>query len=176
MRVVLYLGSWLNVRARSSLAVPGPSAYPASLQWSHSCPTCPEETASPTCTVTARARRRLHRKQAGATSSASTPQHPSPQLSFRHKNPKLLGGLLPTPRHTLGREFPSGWVWEGRGRQGGSGARNPLPPEKSWGPQEVLTCTREKGSMTRIRFCSSKLSYNLARCVLMMGSSRSSAR
>lgn len=40
----------------------------------------------------------------------------------------------------------------------------------------VLTCTREKGSMTRIRFCSSKLSYNLAKCVLMIGSSRSSAR
>lgn len=37
------------------------------------------------------------------------------------------------------------------------------------------TCTLEKGSMTLMRFCSSRLSYSLARCVLMIGSSRSSA-
>lgn len=43
------------------------------------------------------------------------------------------------------------------------------------GLNAVLTCTLEKGSMTRMRFCSSRLSYNLARWVLMMGSSLSSA-
>lgn len=37
------------------------------------------------------------------------------------------------------------------------------------------TCTLENGSMTRMRFCSSRLSYSLARWVLMMGSSLSSA-
>lgn len=47
-----------------------------------------------------------------------------------------------------------------------------LRPKQAWQP---VTCTLEKGSMTRMRFCSSRLSYSLARCVLIMGSSRSSA-
>lgn len=38
-----------------------------------------------------------------------------------------------------------------------------------------VTCTLENGSMTRMRFCSSRLSYSLARCVLIIGSSLSSA-
>lgn len=38
-----------------------------------------------------------------------------------------------------------------------------------------VTWTLEKGSMTLMRFCSSRLSYSLVRWVLMMGSSRSSA-
>ena len=37
------------------------------------------------------------------------------------------------------------------------------------------TCTLEKGSMSLMRFCSSSLSYSLFRCVLIMGSSLSSA-
>ena len=39
----------------------------------------------------------------------------------------------------------------------------------------LLTCTLEKGSMTRMRFCSSRLSYSVAMWVLMIGSSLSSA-
>lgn len=38
-----------------------------------------------------------------------------------------------------------------------------------------VTWTLEKGSMTLMRFCSSRLSYSLVRWVLMMGSSLSSA-
>ena len=37
-----------------------------------------------------------------------------------------------------------------------------------------ITWTLEKGSMTLMRFCSSRLSYSLVRWVLMMGSSLSS--
>lgn len=39
----------------------------------------------------------------------------------------------------------------------------------------VGTCTLENGSITRMRFCSSRLSYSLARWVLIIGSSLSSA-
>ena len=39
----------------------------------------------------------------------------------------------------------------------------------------MVTWTLEKGSMTLMRFCSSRLSYSLVRWVLMMGSSLSSA-
>lgn len=40
---------------------------------------------------------------------------------------------------------------------------------------KASTCTLEKGSMTRMRFCSSRLSYSLVRWMLMMGSFLSSA-